>query len=624
MVKGHKVNIGLRRVVREELSTPVTDEQFRIVRQSPRQRLLVTAGPGTGKTHVLVARLEALVCFYDVKPGSELLVLSFSRAAVREIKDRVKAAGGDVAHVRAFTFDSFATRLLSQFEPDGNWTTEDYDPRIEAATRLIRSNAEAREFLRSYLHILVDEVQDLVGIRADFVQTVLREVKCGFTLLGDPAQGIYNFSLKDDPHARRVGSQALYAALRSEHSETLREFELSENHRVKTSATGRFLWAGPKLNRLNADYRQIAGRLLKEVNGLRCLGTIEEACRTLRDVSASTVLLTRDNGQALLVSRKLSEAAVDHVLRQRATERIVAPWIGRLFGQLTHLQITRTQFLRLAEDPSYGIYGDPQELWDLVKRAERTAGPMLNLKSLSERLFEGNIPDELTHTLTTGVTVSTVHRAKGLEFDRVILVDPVNFLESEWLPEEARVLYVALTRAKSEILRVRAPNTYGLFRWPPDDEGRWVRRYGSWKTESVEVRGDDTDYLYPPGTHLFTEDALALQEYLFSHVHPGDCVKLRLVGRSTSGDPRVYYTVVHDGRQIGVTSDVFGADLFRALKLNSYWRVRWPEFIDDLRVQAVDTVTGSQTSARRAGLNEAGIWLRVRVVGLGRARGDWE
>ena len=113
--------------------TVLTDEQAKVADAPADARLLVTAGPGTGKTHVLVARLLSLI-EQGVAPGDGILVLSFSRAAVGEIRRRVAAAGGDVRYVRARTFDSFATGLLAQLRPEGAWQAGSYDDRIRAAT----------------------------------------------------------------------------------------------------------------------------------------------------------------------------------------------------------------------------------------------------------------------------------------------------------------------------------------------------------------------------------------------------------------------------------------------------------------------------------------------------------
>ena len=63
--------------------------------------------------------------------------------------------------------------------------------------------------------------------------------------------------------------------------------------------------------------------------------------------------------------------------------------------------------------------------------------------------------------------VSTIHRAKGLEFDRVLLTDPGDRDASD-PGEENRILYVALSRARREIFHLDRPDTTGLSRDPSD------------------------------------------------------------------------------------------------------------------------------------------------------------
>ena len=67
----------------------LTKEQENIVTLGARTQALVTAAAGTGKTHVLVDRLSHLVEVQGLSPGSEILVLSFSRAAVTEVRNRL-------------------------------------------------------------------------------------------------------------------------------------------------------------------------------------------------------------------------------------------------------------------------------------------------------------------------------------------------------------------------------------------------------------------------------------------------------------------------------------------------------------------------------------------------------
>ena len=99
----------------------LTEAQRAIVEAPPGARILVVAGPGTGKTYTLVARLIHLIEREGLSPGQDLLILSYSRAAVGEIRRRISMAGGDVRYARAVTFDSFATRLLMEMAPDDSW-----------------------------------------------------------------------------------------------------------------------------------------------------------------------------------------------------------------------------------------------------------------------------------------------------------------------------------------------------------------------------------------------------------------------------------------------------------------------------------------------------------------------
>ena len=83
---------------------------------------LSAAAAGTGKTHTLAGRLTRLIERDGLGAGDDVLVLSFSRAAVAELRRRISGLAGDARYVGVATFDSFATRLLAAAEPDGSWS----------------------------------------------------------------------------------------------------------------------------------------------------------------------------------------------------------------------------------------------------------------------------------------------------------------------------------------------------------------------------------------------------------------------------------------------------------------------------------------------------------------------
>ena len=68
---------------------------------------MVAAGPGIGKTRVLVHKLASLLLLEDVK-HEQLLMLTFSRAAATEFKQRLMGLIGNAAHfVEIKTFHSY-------------------------------------------------------------------------------------------------------------------------------------------------------------------------------------------------------------------------------------------------------------------------------------------------------------------------------------------------------------------------------------------------------------------------------------------------------------------------------------------------------------------------------------
>lgn len=76
--------------------------------------LLLEAGPGTGKTRTLVARVEKLI-ERGVDP-SQILILTYSNKAAEELRGRIGlAAGGAATQIWAGTFHAFGLDLLRKY-----------------------------------------------------------------------------------------------------------------------------------------------------------------------------------------------------------------------------------------------------------------------------------------------------------------------------------------------------------------------------------------------------------------------------------------------------------------------------------------------------------------------------
>ena len=96
----------------QQLFGELSTEQLKIIKDNKSKYIVVAAGPGSGKTRVLVHKLASLLLMEDVK-HEQLLMLTFSRAAATEFKKRlIKLIGNAASFVEIKTFHSFCFDLL--------------------------------------------------------------------------------------------------------------------------------------------------------------------------------------------------------------------------------------------------------------------------------------------------------------------------------------------------------------------------------------------------------------------------------------------------------------------------------------------------------------------------------
>ena len=258
-------------------------------------------------------------------------------------------------------------------------------------------------------------------------------------------------------------------------------------------------------------------------------------------------------------------------------------------------------------------------MWGLLRRAAR-ADVGIDVTRLSRRLVEGSLPDELHLSRSAPIVVSTVHRAKGLEFDRVALVDagwerPSDDDDDDRVDEAARTLFVAMSRTIESMVTVPLPDRQGHLERNRRN-GRWVHTgWKYWQRRGIEVTPEDVDVRQPAGPYLLGEDAVEIQRLLGSDVGAGDRVELRFV-RPRIGTPGATYSIVWEGRVIGLMKEDFGKDLVWVLKKASNWQ--YPKRITDLSIDAVRSVGGDAAIAEEMGLGPGGAWLAPSLVGMGR------
>ena len=617
-------------------SPPPTAEQQAVVEQPWDARVLVTAGAGAGKTHTLVRRLDALCGHEDPDEGleaAEILVLTFSRAAARELRERIARHGEQARRVRAQTFDAWAYGVLVQAYPDREWGAASFDERIQAAAGAIEKGALESGDAVPPAHVVIDEVQDLLGGRRELVEALLDRYQdsCGFTVVGDAAQSVYGFQIEDLAE-RADETGRFFEWLRCSYPDDLVELHLTENFRAVTPEARVALAYGPRLQQVSdtdeaaAFYEELRDLLLDPANGLGDLAD-QFTLDGLRNLSDTCAILTRDNRQALVVSDLLHQHGVEHRLRRPLEERPVPYWVAELLRRTEATGVGEDRFRSLLAEIPLPYEPNSTALWTVLRRATRSAGRnVLDLDRLRRLVADDRFPDEAADPETARIVVSTVHRAKGLEFDRVIVLTPPTVAELHRqhkdeldLPAEARALYVAMTRVRQDLYHAQSPELPILKRSGGRRSGR--RYIGGWRSYDrfgIVAEAGDVCRDHPPGHET---DAVATQAYLVERVGPGHAVVLRKCHDLPMGELQSPpYALVHDGREIGEVSERFREELFQVQKVNRTWDPWWPDEIHGMRVDTLETVTGSTAAGANAGLGDRGVWIAPRITGIGRYR----
>lgn len=557
-------------------------EQDRAASATPESRQIVIAGPGAGKSEVVGERCLRLL-EQGVYP-EEILVISFSNAAVEVVRARTAHVVDEGRGVDSATIDSLAARVRGELE-QGARLFRGYDDSIERATRLLEKS-EVPVF-PEVRHVIVDEVQDVVGARARFVLALLErgvEDGVGFTLLGDPMQSVYDFQLgEDEPWSSTAFLEAIRARFGSN------EIVLPGEYRARTTEARAVALARPALSRMTASDRLL--RLRDMAADLPPFGEIDED--TADDVRAwrgTTALLCDTNVRAGLVAWKLAGYGVPVELAASARDPSIAPWIAETLARSETSAVEYEQFLGLAA--KVGV-DDAEDKWRVLVRVARSHRG-LDTRDLVGVLRTGRYPMSLLRTPGSTVIASTVHRAKGLEFDNVVLVDP-----DEWQDRAgdrdamARRLFVAMSRAKSRLSRGRGIATRF---WRKDT------RTGVWLRLSPRGRGTLGLLIEPAHARALGATAQELADFVGSAVTWAEANALVTV----DGDELPSWTATVDGIEVAQTGEGFGA-LIRRLSFDGHI-----PSLSGGQVEGLETVVGPAVQTEHS---QHGFWTGARISG---------
>ncbi len=427
-----------------KLFDELTDKQLEIIDNSEDQYLVVAAGPGSGKTKLLVHKLASIVRMEDVK-YEHLLMLTFSRAAVNEFKQRLIGLIGGAAHyIEIKTFHSFCFDLLGRV---GN--VERSAGIIEEAVKAIRSGVvDPSRITKSVL--VIDEAQDMDFHDFELVKVLMEEnPEMRIIAVGDDDQNIYAFRGSDQKYFRGLAG-------RREAS----QYELTENFRSRPNLvafTNRF--ARTITERMKTT--DIVSRHAEEgtIHLYRHSSEHLEVPVVYRVMNAelvgTTSVLTWSNKDAVIVAGLLKRKGAKVRLIQTneyfsLLKLRESRYLFELVGREEVGQTLTAAQLEMVQRKLMDRFGKTRSA-NLIHNA---LGKFIELhpkvKYLSDlEIFIGESRmEDFIDTERDTIMVSTMHKTKGREFDNVyIMLD--HFIPDD--DKKRRLLYVAMTRAKSKL-----------------------------------------------------------------------------------------------------------------------------------------------------------------------------
>jgi DNA helicase-2/ATP-dependent DNA helicase PcrA len=345
----------------------------------------------------------------------------------------------------------------------------------------------AEEVRSRYRHFVVDEYQDVSPLQQRLLDAWLggRDDVC---VVGDANQTIYSFAGATPRHLlefRARYPEAVEIRLHRDYRSTPQVVDLANK-----LIPGRITLTGQRPDGPAPTFAEYDDEPAEAAAAAaRCRAMIDGGLP-----AAEIAVLFRINAQSEVYEQALSEAGVPYVLRggERFFDR---PEIreARLLLRGAARADTTEQSLAEAvrgvlasvgwhpDEPPPG--GAARERWEslaaLVSLADdlATADPATHLPELVAELDQRA---SAQHAPTVqGVTLASLHSAKGLEWDAVFLVGltdttiPIQHATTdEQLAEERRLLYVGITRA-----RERLALSWALARSPGQRRGRRPSRF---------------------------------------------------------------------------------------------------------------------------------------------------
>ena len=427
-----------------QLFGSLSTAQLAIINDKESKYIAIAAGPGSGKTRVLVHKLASLLLMEDIK-HEQLLMLTFSRAAATEFKKRLIGLYGNAANfIEIKTFHSYCFDLLGKV---GSLEKSD----VILKTTIVKiKNHEVEQCRISKMVLVIDEAQDMDIDEFNLISALIEENEDMRVLaVGDDDQNIFTFRGADSIYMERFITE-----------KNAKKYELLDNFRSKRNLV---LFSNQFVSTINHRLKVLPIVSRDKGNGniktVRYLGnnlivpTVNDIITA--DLAGTTCILSHTNKEALNITGLL--------LKHEFKAKLIQTNDGFNLYNLVEVRFFLEILKSIDDSPSIGDdswsksktelsrkFGQSSKLEickNIIRDFEFTNTRIKYFSDLEVFIHESKLEDFLGEDGET-IYVSTIHKAKGKEFDNVFIM-----LENFDLSNDdgKRQLYVAMTRAKQNL-----------------------------------------------------------------------------------------------------------------------------------------------------------------------------
>lgn len=458
------------------------DEFQQAAVENPSPKLLIIAGPGSGKTTVLTNRIAYLINEQNVAPQN-CLAITFTRRAANEMHERLSKllkSGADLINIS--TFHALCYSILKENYQlagvDENFIVMSekekemckdlqllenalsFDDLITFTVKLLSENdAILNKYREGFKYVSVDEYQDIDENQYKLIRLLVPETGNIF-VIGDPNQAIYGFRggdakffnnfTADYPNAQIINLKNNYRSTNSivdASNQMINSFNIvsvydkpHEKITIHTAPTDKAEaeFAASTIERL------IGGHNFFSIDSERTSG--EDYNYSFSDFA----ILYRTSTQLPPI--------ID------ALKRTGMPYVNLSNDLLIDKKIFREFMNKLISDEDLNA-----QIEKLSAEYKETIEDYI-LKYISELAQKSDNINEFIHQVSLlteadtldkradRITLMTLHASKGLEFKCVFIVGLENGIlplyrakTKEEMEEERRLLYVGMTRAKERL-----------------------------------------------------------------------------------------------------------------------------------------------------------------------------